>query len=139
MSRLVDQLLVLAQLDAQAAAPVSATSVDLAEIATEIVSQYAPLAVADDKSVALELNDDVLVKGRREAIGAALRNLVENGLRVTPSSGTVTVTAGPGARLSVSEEWAKTRISSDRSGRVSIHPPCAAMMRETIANPRRRA
>lgn len=103
MSRLVDQLLVLAQLDAQAAAPVSATSVDLAEIATEIVSQYAPLAVADDKSVALELNGDVLVKGRREAIGAALRNLVENGLRVTPSSGTVTVTAGPGARLSVSD------------------------------------
>jgi len=101
MSRLVDQLLVLAQLDAQAAAPVAATPVDLTEIATEIVSQYAPLAVAEKKSVALELNGGALVEGRREAISAALRNLVENGLRVTPPDGTVTLTAGPGARLSV--------------------------------------
>lgn len=101
MSRLVDQLLVLAQLDAQAAAPVSATPVDLSDIATEIVSQYAPLAVAENKSLALELDGRVLVEGRREAIAAALRNLVENGLRVTPPDGIVTVTAGPGARISV--------------------------------------
>ncbi|TPW03825.1 MAG: histidine kinase [bacterium] len=101
MSRLVDQLLVLAQLDALAAAPVTATPVDLSEIATEIVSQYAPLAVAENKALALELDGGALVEGRREAIAAALRNLVENGLRVTPSGGTVTVTAGPGARLSV--------------------------------------
>lgn len=101
MSRLVDQLLVLAQLDAQAAAPAAGTEVDLAEIATQIVSHYAPLAVGENKALALEIDRAAVVEGRREAIAAALRNLVENGLRVTPSGGAVTVTAGPGARLSV--------------------------------------
>ena len=38
------------------------------------------------------------VEGRREAIAVALRNLVENGLRVTPGGDVV---VGPGARLSV--------------------------------------
>ncbi len=101
MSRLVDQLLVLAQLDAQAAAPAAATQVNLAEIAIEVVSQFAPLAVRDNKSFALEVDRAAIVDGRREAISAALRNLVENGLRVTASGGTVIVRAGPGARLSV--------------------------------------
>lgn len=101
MSRLVDQLLMLAQLDAQLAAPATSTPVDLAEIATEIVAQYAPLAIDENRSLALVLAPAPAVEGRREAIAAALRNLVENGLRVTPAGGVVTVTAGPGARLSV--------------------------------------
>lgn len=103
MSRLVDQLLVLAQLDAQSAAPTTSTRVDLAEIAAEIVAQYAPHAIDEDKSLAFVLAPASAVEGRREAIAAALRNLVENGLRVTPSGGVVTVTAGPGARLSVTD------------------------------------
>jgi two-component system, OmpR family, sensor kinase len=101
LSRLVDQLLILAQLDAQAAAPAAAAAVDLSEIATEVVSQYAALAIDEDKALALEINDAAVVEGRREAVAAALRNLVENGLRVTPPGGVVTVTAGPGARLAV--------------------------------------
>lgn len=101
MSRLVDQLLVLAQLDARAAAPTAAAPFDLGEIATEVVSQYAALAINENKALALERNHPAVIEGRREAIAAALRNLLENGLRVTPPGGVVTVTAGPGARLSV--------------------------------------
>lgn len=101
MSRLVDQLLVLAQLDAEASAPGAAGQANLAEIATEIVTRSAPLAVEEGRSVALEIEASPVVAGRREAIAAALRNLVENALRVTPPGGTVTVSAGPGARLSV--------------------------------------
>ena len=101
MSRLVDQLLMLAQLDAQAVAPATAAPVNLGEAATEIVAQSASLAIDEGKSLALALEPAATVEGRREAIAAALRNLVENGLRVTPAGGVVTVTAGPGARLSV--------------------------------------
>lgn len=101
MSRLVDQLLIMAQLDAQSAAPATATPVDLAEIAAEIVAQYAPFAIDDGKSLALVRAPAPAVEGRREAIAAALRNLVENGLRATPAGGAVTVIVGPGPRLSV--------------------------------------
>ncbi|MDI1325358.1 MAG: ATP-binding protein [Brevundimonas sp.] len=101
MSRLVDQLLMLAQLDAHSAAPATATPVGLAGVAAEIVAQYAPLAANEGKSLALELEGAPAVEGRREAVAAALRNLVENGLRVTPDGGVVTVTAGPGLLLSV--------------------------------------
>ncbi|MEQ1785125.1 MAG: HAMP domain-containing sensor histidine kinase, partial [Hyphomonadaceae bacterium] len=101
MSRLVDQLLVLAQLDAQAAARVPMQDVVLADVAADIVSHFAPLALDEGKEIALEPGDGAIVCGRPEAISAALRNLVENALRVTPSHKTVTVFVGPGAKLRV--------------------------------------
>ena len=101
MSRLVEQLLVLAQLDAQAAARAPTQYVVLADVAAEIVSHFAPIALDQEKEIALEHADGDIIIGRPEAIGAALRNLVENALRVTPPHGTVTVLVGPGARLRV--------------------------------------
>lgn len=101
MSRLVEQLLVLAQLDAQAAARVPMQDVALGDVAADIVAQYAPLALDEEKEIAFEPGDGAIVSGRPEVIGAALRNLVENALRVTPSHGTVTVLVGPGATLRV--------------------------------------
>ena len=41
---------------------------------------------------------------RREAIAAALRNLIENAARVTPAGGTIQVFAGPHALLGVRDE-----------------------------------
>lgn len=101
MSRLVDQLLVLAQLDAQSAARLPLEDVSLSAVASDIVSQFAPLALDEDKEIALEAGEDAIVAGQPEAIRAALRNLVENGLRVTPAGGMVTVQVGPGAILRV--------------------------------------
>lgn len=101
MSRLVEQLLVLAQLDAQAAARVPMQDVALEDVAADIVSYYAPLALDEEREVALEPGDGAVVSGRPEVISAALRNLVENALRVTPPRGTVTVLVGPGAMLRV--------------------------------------
>jgi len=101
MSRLVEQLLVLAQLDAQAAARDPTQDVVLGDVAADIVTYFAPLALDQGKEIALEPGDGAVVSGRPEAIGAALRNLVENGLRVTPIRGTVTVFVGPGSVLRV--------------------------------------
>lgn len=101
MSRLVEQLLVLAQLDAQAAASVPMQDVTLEHIAADIVTQYAPLAMDEEKEIALEPGSGAIVSCRPEIIGAALRNLVENALRVTPLRGTVTVFVGPGAMIRV--------------------------------------
>lgn len=101
MSRLVDQLLVLAQLDAQASARAPMRDVRLGDVAADVVTHFAPIAMDEGKEIALEMHDDVVVSGRPEAISAALRNLIENGLRVTPLQGTVTVLIGPGSRLRV--------------------------------------
>jgi len=101
MSRLVEQLLVLAQLDAQAAARAPAQDVILEAVGADIVGQFAPIAFDEEKEIAFETGDACIVSGHPEAIGAALRNLIENALRVTPPNGTVTVIVGPGPVLRV--------------------------------------
>ncbi|UEM02987.1 HAMP domain-containing histidine kinase [Skermanella rosea] len=99
MSRLVDQLLRVAQLEGLAAEPPA--RVDLAEVGRETVRRLAPLAV--DQGRELEFQDDgaAAVAGHRDAIAGALRNLVENALRATPRGTAVTVVAGPGAVIEV--------------------------------------
>lgn len=91
MRRLIDQLMLLAQVDADAAAQAAPARFDLADLAGDVVARMAPIAL--DASIQLELDAGVPVwiDGRREAVGAALRNLLENAVRVTPTGGTVTV------------------------------------------------
>lgn len=101
LNRLIEQLLLLAQLDADAAARVRHDDVPLAAVATDVAELLAPLAVAEGRTLAVEEIEPAVVRGRREAVSAALRNLVENALRVTPRGGTVTIVVGPGSQLRV--------------------------------------
>jgi signal transduction histidine kinase len=103
MGRLIDQLLVMAKLDAHATAPAKPTMVDLAALATELTQAMAPGALDQDRQLALVLNDPAPLRGRRELVSAAMRNMVENALRVTPPCGVVTLTVGPGARFGVAD------------------------------------
>jgi signal transduction histidine kinase len=103
MGRLIDQLLVMAKLDAHATAPARPRLVDLAELATELMQGMAPNALDQDRQLALELDDPAPLRGRRELVSAAMRNMVENALRVTPPRGVVTLTVGPGARFAVAD------------------------------------
>lgn len=121
MSRLVDQLLVLAQLDAQAAARDPMEDVALEDVAADVISQFAPVAMDDGKEVALETVEDVVVRGRPEAIGAAIRNLVENGLRVTPRNGAVTVSVGPGNTIRVRDGGPGLSEEALRNYRQRLH------------------
>lgn len=104
LSRLVDQLLLLARLDAQSAAETPRELIDPKNIATDLISALAPIALKSSRNLAFEEVGETTFLGRREAVTAALRNLVENALRVTPEGGTVTVIAGPGPRLAVRDE-----------------------------------
>lgn len=101
MTRLVDHLLLIAQLDAESASPVAFETVLLADVVADVVFQTGSIALARNKTVAFEVEEDISVLGRPEAIKAAVRNLVENGLRVTPAGGVVTVIAGPDHQLRV--------------------------------------
>lgn len=104
LSRLVDKLLMLARLDAQTAAETPRETIDPKIIATDLVSALVPIALKTGRHLALEDAGTAAFPGHWEAVTAALRNLVENALRITPEAGTVTVIAGPGARLRVRDE-----------------------------------
>jgi len=109
MNRLVEQLLCVARLDS-VVLDVSA-SVDLRQIAEEVVGSMAHLALACGRSIALAgAEHPVRITGNAEAIADALRNLVENALAHTRpgtevivevhGEGTVSVLdSGPGIPL----------------------------------------
>jgi len=92
MRRLIDQLMLLAQMDAQQAAATATDDVDLAELASDVVARCAPGVIHAGRMIELASEGTpAIVRGRREAIAAALRNLIDNAVRVTPGGGTVYV------------------------------------------------
>lgn len=100
MNRLVGQILLMAQVEVQAPPP-SHDPISLEEIAMDVATRFAPIAAAQGRHIELEIEDPAMIAGIKEMLAAAVGNLVENGLRVTPVGGAVVITAGPGARMSV--------------------------------------
>lgn len=91
-TRVVEQLLLLARLDANAV-PFVPQTVALDEIARDTLAQLAPLAHARRQDIGLSHDGASLtVPGEPALLGALLRNLVENALRHTPEGGEVDVT-----------------------------------------------
>lgn len=102
MRRLIDQLMLLAQMDAQEAAATATDAVVLADVASDVVARCAPGVIAEGRTIALlSEGGRVTVRGRREAIAAALRNLIDNAVRITPGGGTVHVVLDGSAQIRV--------------------------------------
>jgi two-component system OmpR family sensor kinase len=88
MSRLVDDLLLLARFDAGRA--LERRPVDLASIAAEAVQQAR--IVTAGRPVTLEAAEPVIVDGDRERLRQVIDNLIGNALQHTPPGSPVTVT-----------------------------------------------
>jgi len=100
MNRLVNQLLRVARLDAQ---PVeTGQTVDLGRIAGDVVGRLAPWAAKSGRSLAFEPPEaPTLVRGDQDALGDAIRNLVENAIAHSPEGEEVTVRVDDGGLVSV--------------------------------------
>lgn len=102
MTRLVGQLLMVAQLEALTIRPDE--QADLSEIAAEVAILMAPLAVKADRNVAvLNAEHPLPVRGNRDALYQALRNLVENALKYTPPGTEVEIELDPSGGVAVSD------------------------------------
>jgi signal transduction histidine kinase len=103
MSRLVNQLLEMAELDTFVID--RGETADLAAVCAEIAAFIAPIALANNKRVAVAgPHRPVLVRGNPDMLGRAVRNLIENALTHTPASTTVEIEIDPSGAISVSDK-----------------------------------
>jgi two-component system sensor histidine kinase TctE len=93
MTRLVSQLLLAGRVEMQQ--PPHHGSVELAEVARETVARLAVLPMAREHELKLDLpGQPVPVGGEEEALGDALRNLVDNALAHSPPGMPVEISVG---------------------------------------------
>jgi signal transduction histidine kinase len=102
MSRLVNQLLEMAELETFVIG--RSETADLVAVSAEIAAFLAPIALAQDKRVAVTgARKPILVPGNAEMLGRAVRNLVENALVHTPPHTTVEIEVDPAGAIVVSD------------------------------------
>lgn len=99
MTRLVNQMLDLAQADALAMD--DARAVDLRELAAMTISQIAPHAFSSGHEIELVDHGASPIRGHADALGRALRNLIENAIRHTAGGRPIEVIVGPGPQFAV--------------------------------------
>jgi signal transduction histidine kinase len=131
MTRTVNQVLDIAELESFIVA--TDAKVDLQAICADAVAFMAPLAVDMGKTIALiGVPDPVWVRGHAEALFRAVRNLIENAIRHTPTGVSIEVEVqadgivrvldnGPGVPAADRESifgrfWRRDRAKSDSRG-----------------------
>lgn len=91
-TRLVEQLLTLARLEAApAASTAAAASVDLSAVARRVAADLAPTALARHQTLELEAIAPHAVAGDDLLIGVLVRNLIDNAMRYSPDDARIWV------------------------------------------------
>ncbi len=88
-TRLVDQLLMLARVEAMPVA--SGTSLDLAVVVRRVMAELAPAAVARHQNLELHAQNGCLLAFDEVLTGVLVRNLLDNALRYSPAHGDIRV------------------------------------------------
>jgi signal transduction histidine kinase len=77
---------------AESGAPLAAAAtVDLGELAAELVDLFEPVAGAQGVEIACQHERQALVQGNRQLLAQLLTNLLENGLKYVPAGGRIEV------------------------------------------------
>lgn len=86
---LVDQLLVLARQEANATAGLALHPIDLAQVGLLALTDVLLVAQARQIDLGVHRASRVMMTGNPEALRILVRNLLDNGIKYTPSGGTV--------------------------------------------------
>jgi two-component system sensor histidine kinase QseC len=105
-SRLVDQLLTLARLEADTPCPKE--EADLALLARETLAEAAGSALARDQDIGLAADPSCRVRAGSALLGVLIRNLVDNAIRYSPN--------GARIRVAVERVGDRVRLRVDDSG-----------------------
>ncbi len=116
LSSLVDNLLVLARVDA-GRLELRQSPVNISEVCRDVADHLQPIAAAAQVRLRLDVPDELLVNGEVEALSRILRNLVENAIRYSPAGEEVAIRARPEAGL------ARVEIADRGVGIDSVHLP----------------
>lgn len=91
-TRLVEQLLTLARLEAApASSPSTAANVDLSAVARRVAADLAPTALARHQTLELEAITPHAVAGDDLLVGVLVRNLIDNAMRYSPDGARIWV------------------------------------------------
>ena len=145
MSRLVEQLLQVAELEALTVQPTEHT--DLSALALEVAEAMAPVALARKRDIAVAgASAPVHVHGNHDSLHQALRNLVENALSHTGEGTTVEISVqsqppalavsdqGPGVAAADRDKLFERFWRADRSGTRGAGLGLAIVQRITAAH-----
>jgi heavy metal sensor kinase len=103
LTRLIERLLTLSRATS-GATPLCVESVDLKELATEVVAHLSVLAEEKGQTIVVEANGTPRCEGDRMVLRQALINLVDNAIKYSPNDGHIRVRtsiAATGASLEV--------------------------------------
>ena len=131
MTRTVNQVLDIAELEAFVVHTDS--QADIHAVCADAVGFMAPLAVGNDKAIALTgVEEEVWVRGHAEALFRAVRNLIEDAIRHTPRGGSIegdvaadgtlrVMDDGPGVPMAERQSifarfWRRDRAKADSRG-----------------------
>lgn len=106
ISRMVDDLLDLARLDAGNPLPIEPGVHDLVEIVRRAAQELEPVAAAGHVALACDLPQEVLARCDEQRVEQVLGNLIGNAIKFTAAGGTIRVAVKPVAaevHLSVSD------------------------------------
>lgn len=101
MGETVDRLLTLARLES--IEHPERSEIDTGRLATEVVERLRDWAARDGHELALEIEEPASIVGDVMAVREAIRNLVDNAVKHTPSGTRVRVQVGPKGRILVED------------------------------------